>query len=88
MINQKVMLENETGLHARPATELVKIASKYKNCKITLHVNEKVVDAKSPLMIMAAGIKTKTEIEIVCDGEEEQNAINEIVTAFQNKFGE
>lgn len=88
MIKEKVMLKNETGLHARPATEIVKIANKYKNCKITLNVNGKVIDAKSPLMIMSAGIKTKTEIEVICDGEEEKNAINEIVEGFKNKFGE
>ena len=85
---QKLMLENQTGLHARPATEVVKIATKYKECKISLKVNDKVVDAKSPLMIMAAGIKTKAEIEIVCEGEGEEQALSEIVSAFENKFGE
>ena len=37
---------------------------------------------------MSAGVKAKTEIEIECDGEDEENAIKEIVEAFKNKFGE
>lgn len=87
MIIEKIMLKNETGLHARPATELAKTAMKYKS-NITLSANGKTVNAKQPLMIMSAGIKNKTEIEIVCDGEDEQEAINEIKSAFENNFGE
>lgn len=61
MIKENVIIENETGLHARPATEISKIAMKYK-CDINFLVNGKEVNAKSPLMIMAAGIKSKTEL--------------------------
>ena len=39
-------------------------------------------------MIMSAGIKTKTELEIICDGEKEEEALNEIIEAFNNNFGE
>lgn len=77
MKKANVVIENETGLHARPATELAKLAMKY-NCKINLDVNGKVIDAKSPLMIMSAGIKHKTELEIVCDGENEDVALEDV----------
>lgn len=87
MKTDKVMLENSTGLHARPATILTKIASKYP-CSVTLISEGKEINAKSPLMIMSAGIKGKTEIEIRCDGEGEEEALNEIVQAFKNNFGE
>lgn len=87
MIKETVMLDNETGIHARPATEIAKIAMKYKS-DISLIVNEKIINAKSPLTIMAAGIKSKTEIEIQCDGEDEKQAIEEIKQAFENNFGE
>ena len=40
MVKEKVTLNNETGLHARPASELAKIAMKY-NCEINLIVNDK-----------------------------------------------
>ena len=87
MVKQKVKIENETGLHARPATEISKIAMKYP-CRVTLIAKDKEMNAKSPLMIMAAGIKSKTELEIVCDGEEEEKALEELKHAFENQFGE
>ena len=85
MVKENVMIKNETGLHARPATELSKIAMKY-NCDINFNVNGKQINAKSPLMIMAAGIKTKTELEILCDGEDEEKAMTEIMAVLENQL--
>lgn len=87
MVKESVVIENETGLHARPATEISKIAMKYK-CDINFLVNGKKINAKSSLMIMAAGIKNKTELEILCDGENEEKALEELKLAFKNQFGE
>lgn len=87
MVKENFVIENETGLHARPATEISKIAMKYP-CKVNLIVNGKIINAKSPLMIMAAGIKSKTELEIVCDGEDEEKALEELTIAFENQLGE
>ena len=52
MIKDTIIIENETGLHARPATEISKEAMKYKS-DIKFVVNGKTLNAKSPLMIMA-----------------------------------
>ena len=82
MIKERVIIENETGLHARPATEISKIAMKYK-CDINLIVKGKIINAKSPLMIMSAGIKSKTELEILCDGEDEEKALEELKLVFE-----
>ena len=82
MKKEKVILQNETGLHARPAGELAKLAATFKS-DINLNVNGKTVSAKSIL-----GIKASTEIEIECDGEDEEIAMEEILKAFDNKFGE
>lgn len=84
---QNVIVENETGMHARPAGELAKIASKYKST-INLIVDDKIINAKSILSIMSAGIKSKKEIQIQCVGDDEQEAIEEIEKAFINKLGE
>lgn len=86
MVKERIVIENETGLHARPATEISKISMKYP-CNVNLIVNGKTINAKSPLMIMAAGIKSKTEIEIVCDGEDEEKALEELKAAFKNQLG-
>lgn len=82
MVKESVKIENETGLHARPATEISKIAMKYP-CEVNLIVNGKKINAKSPLMIMAAGIKSKTELEISCVGEDEEKALEELKKAFK-----
>ena len=87
MKTEKVILKNETGLHARPASELAKLASKFK-CDIKIKTGEKEINPKSILSIMSAGIKASTELEIICEGEDEETAITEIVQAFNNKFGE
>ena len=80
-----IVIENETGLHARPATEISKEAMKYKS-DIKFVVNGKTLNAKSPLMIMAAGIKSKSEIEIVCDGEDENEALESLKTVIKNQI--
>ena len=85
MVKESFVIENETGLHARPATEIAKIAMKYK-CNVNLIVNGKTINAKSPLMIMSAGIKSKTELEILCDGEDEEQAIEELKTFLQSNL--
>ena len=85
MVKDSFVIENETGLHARPATEIAKIAMKYK-CNVNLVVNGKTINAKYPLMIMSAGIKSKTELEILCDGEDEEQAIEELKTFLQSNL--
>jgi len=86
MVKETIVIENETGLHARPATEISKIAMKYK-CNVNLIVDGKTINAKSPLMIMSAGIKSKTELDILCDGEDEEKALEELKIAFKNELG-
>ena len=83
MITQEITLKNEEGLHARPATEIAKNASKY-SCDIKLGVRGTEYNAKSVIHIMAAGIKNNTQIKIICDGVDEKQAITEILEIFEN----
>ena len=85
MIKDTIIIENETGLHARPATEISKEAMKYQS-DIKFVVNGKTLNAKSPLMIMAAGIKSKSEMEIICDGEDEKEALKGLMTVIKNQI--
>ena len=85
MIKDTIIIENETGLHARPATEISQEAMKYKS-DIKFVVNGKTLNAKSPLMIMAAGIKSKSEMEIICDGEDEKEALKGLMTVIKNQI--
>ena len=86
MKTEKVILKNETGLHARPASELTKVSAKFK-CDIKIKTGEKEINPKSILSIMSAGLTANTELEIICDGEKEQEAIGEIKQIFENIEG-
>ena len=83
MVTEEVILKNEEGLHARPATEIVKNASKY-NCDIKFDVNGIKYNAKSVLNIMSAGIKNNTQIKIICDGVDEKDALTDLLETFKN----
>ena len=83
MISKEITLKNEEGLHARPATEIAKCASKY-TCDIKVEVGGTQYNAKSVLNIMSAGIKNNTQIKIICDGVDENQALEEIVEIFEN----
>ena len=83
MVTQEIILKNEEGLHARPATEIAKNASKY-SCDIKLEVKGTKYNAKSVIHIMSAGIKNNTQIKIICDGVDEGQALVETVKLFEN----
>lgn len=87
MVSQKFIIQNESGLHARPAGELAKIAMKCK-ANVWLMVGERKVQAKSILNLMAAAIKKGTEIEVVCDGETEEEDLKTLAAAIESGLGE
>ncbi len=78
MQSMKVKISNGTGLHARPATLLVKKASSFKS-DISIESNGKKVNAKSLIGILSLGATKDTEITVITSGEDEVEAINELV---------
>lgn len=87
MVSQKIVILNESGLHARPAGVLAQTAMKC-NSNIFLKVGEKKVQAKSILNLMAAAIKKGTEIEVICEGETEAEDIKTLIAAIESGLGE
>jgi phosphocarrier protein len=87
MVSRKVVVNNPSGLHLRPAGILCKTAIDFKS-KITLRFNDTTANAKSVLGVLGACIKTGDEVEIICDGEDEQDALGTIVNAIENGLGE
>lgn len=87
MVSQKVVIKNTSGLHARPAGILAKEAMKC-NSNVTILVGEKTVQVKSVLNLMAAAIKCGTEIELQCDGENEEAELKELVALIESGLGE
>lgn len=88
MVTKKVTVVNEQGLHMRPAGVLAKLVKTYPDCEVTLSANGKQVKAKAPMQIMSACIKKGCEVEIACDGVNEQAALDEIAALFATGFGE
>jgi len=87
MLKEKMVVKNSTGLHARPVTALVKLAGRYKST-IELVYNDKTIKMKSMMALLGAGVKGGSTVEIICDGEDEQAAIDEIRELFATGFGE
>ena len=79
MVAQKIIIKNPTGLHLRPAGNLCKEAMKFKS-KVTFIYDEKnVANAKSVLSVLGACIKSGDEIELICNGEDESEALEHLI---------
>ncbi|RBP44015.1 HPr family phosphocarrier protein [Garciella nitratireducens] len=87
MIQKSVVIENATGLHARPASLFVQKANEFES-DIFIIKDENKINVKSILGIMAAGISKGTEITIQADGPDEEAAVKALVQLVENKFGE
>ena len=87
MVSQKVTVKNPTGLHLRPAGILCKEAMQFKS-HITFRYRENTANAKSVFSVLCACIKSGDEIELVCEGEDEQEALAALVHAIENGLGE
>jgi len=87
MVSQKVVIKNPTGLHLRPAGNLCKEAMQYKSL-ITFAYRGNVANAKSVLSVLGACIKCGDEIELICEGEDETQALEALIRAVENGLGE
>ncbi len=87
MVSQKVTIKNPTGLHLRPAGILCKEAMNFKSL-ITFNYRGNTANAKSVLSVLGACIKSGDDIELVCDGEDEEAALCCLVKLIDEGFGE
>lgn len=89
MLESKVKVTNQLGLHARAAAQLVRLASSFKS-RITLKRtdNAVVADAKSILSVLTLAASKRTQLGLEIDGDDEQEALQAIEEIFANGFGE
>lgn len=87
MVSRKVAIKNPTGLHLRPAGILCKEALQFKSL-ITFTFRGNTANAKSVLSVLGACIKSGDEIEIFCEGEDEEKALAAIVKVIEDGLGE
>ncbi len=86
----RVKVTNEVGLHARPAARFVSKANEFKSNIQVQNVtkNSKWVNAKSILSVLVLGVEKDHEIEIMVEGEDEAEAVKQIMELAKNNFGE
>ena len=87
MVSKKVTVVNAMGFHMRPAMNFSNAMMKYP-CDVTIKANGNTTDCKSIMAIIAACIKCGTEVEVICDGEKEKEALDEAVSMIENGLGE
>lgn len=85
MFVKDVMVKNQVGLHARPATFFIQKANEFKS-SIWIEKEERRVNAKSLLGILSLGIVGGTSIRIIADGADEQQAVDELVELVESGF--
>lgn len=87
MVRETVTIINPAGLHARPASLFVQKAGAYQST-ITLVFNGNEYNAKSILSLMSAAIKNGSELEIICEGADEQEALTGLKELIESGLGE
>ena len=90
MLTKTVEIINKNGLHARPASDFVKEAGKYK-CSVKVAragEEENPSDAKSIISVLLLGLCKGEKAVITTEGEDEEEALNNIVALIESGFGE
>ncbi len=87
MVSQKIAISNPTGLHLRPAGVFCNTAVRF-DSKITFQFKNITSNAKSLLSVLGACIKNGDEIELFCEGVDEEEALAAMVKAIREGLGE
>lgn len=77
-MQKEIILRSTVGLHAKIASKLVQLATKY-SVDVKLYYNDQVVDAKSILGLMSLAIPSGENIKLVATGEQAEIAVDQIV---------
>ena len=87
MFMKETTVNNQVGLHARPATFFIQKANEFKS-SIWVEKEERRVNAKSLLGVLSLGIVKGTTINLIADGPDEEAAIKALVELIDSEFTE
>ena len=87
MITKKLTILNKLGIHARPAAQFVRVASRFA-CDVTVEKDDESVDGKSIMGLMMLAVGCGAVIEVSTDGEDEEQAMAALEELVGSKFGE
>ncbi len=85
MVTQRIVVAEISGLHLRPAGKISEVSLQYTS-KIQIKKGDQIANAKSVLGLLAARVKQGDEIEIICDGVDEKEALVAVVDVIQDGF--
>lgn len=78
MFLKEIVVQNQVGLHARPATFFIQKANEYKST-VWIERDERKVNAKSLLGVLSLGITKGVNVTVIAEGPDEEEAVNELV---------
>ncbi len=87
MYSKEIEVQNQVGLHARPATFFIQKANEFKS-SIWVEKDDRKVNAKSLLGVLSMGITKGTSINIIADGVDEKEAVDTLVELIASNFTE
>lgn len=87
MCVKDVVIQNQVGLHARPATFFIQKANEFKS-SIWVEKDDRRVNAKSLLGVLSLGILGGTSIKIIADGSDEKDAVESLVALVTSGFND
>ena len=87
MVSDKIKISNPSGFHLRPAGMFCETAVSF-DSSIRFKKGERDYNAKSVLSVLGAGVKSGDEIEIICEGSDEAEAIESLLELVRSGFGE
>lgn len=87
MINKKITIINKLGLHARAAAKFVATSSRFVS-ELLVYKGSQQVNGKSIMGVMMLAASKGTELQLVVEGEDEQEMIDAITQLIDDRFGE
>ena len=87
MVSKSVKITNPTGLHLRPAGVLCREAMQFRS-HISFRYKSTTANAKSVLSVLGASVKSGSEIEFICEGDDEEEALLRMVALVEEGLGE
>lgn len=87
MYTKEVTINNQVGLHARPATFFIQKANEFKS-SIWVEKEERRVNAKSLLGVLSLGIVKGTTVSLIADGSDEKEAVEALAELVSSDFAE
>lgn len=87
MFSREVVVQNQVGLHARPATFFIQKANEFTS-GVWISKDDRKVNAKSLLGVLSLGVTRGTSITIIADGADEQIAVDELAELVKTNFAE